>query len=488
MSAITLEQSLSVERPLSFVFRYVSDFSHLASWAPSILQSVQTTPGEIRAGTHFDILMQIGRSHFRIDYLVTQLNRPHFVEVKGKGESFSIIERIRLEGDDATTHLQYQIEIYYQETAARSAKVLSPLLNLSRRKDLAYLQKALNQDPSLWYPSLWTRLADRMIIPGMLNFSRNGYARHKTRFIGVTEDLKDKTLLITGPTSGIGAAAARQLAKLGANLIFVSRNRKRAELMAESFEREGLKRPQIETADMSVIADIEELAARLLASGAPLDGLINNAGSLFNERKATSEGIEMTFATLLLGPYVLTERLYPLLQKADRARVINVSSGGMYTQALALDDLESEKDYQGDIAYARAKRGLVDLSEVWAERWEREGITVHAMHPGWTDTPGVSHSMPKFYEWTKSWLRTPDQAADTIVWLVAAKEAAATTGRFWLDRTLHDTGLIPGTKSHPRHQQKLVEMLQAYHERLTTPRGQGFSEIPSDAQPQETSA
>ncbi|RZA14947.1 MAG: SDR family NAD(P)-dependent oxidoreductase, partial [Proteobacteria bacterium] len=278
MSAITHEQSFSVERPLNFVFAYLCDFSHLASWAPSIIQSIKTTPGETLAGTHFDILMQIGRSHFRLDYLVTQLTAPHFIEIKGKGESFGTIERIRLEGDETHTHIQYQIEIYYQETAARLDKALAPLLTLSRKKDLVYLQKALNREPSEWHPGLWTRLSDRLVIPGMLNFSRSGYTRSKAKFVGVTEDLSAKTVLITGPTSGIGAATAKQLGKLGAKLIFVSRNRKKAEWLADSYEREGLKRPKIEIADVSLISEVEALVARLIEVGEPIDVLINNAG------------------------------------------------------------------------------------------------------------------------------------------------------------------------------------------------------------------
>lgn len=477
MSRSQLETSLSATRPLGFVYRYLADFSNLAAWAPSIIHSIKTTPGPVRVGTHFDVVMSVSGSHYRLDYLVTQLTEPHFIEIKAKGEHFSLIERIRLEGYDESCHIQYQIEIYYQERATRLVKALSPLMNHARKKDLAFLGKALSGETCDWHPGLWSRLKDRLVIPAMLDFSRSGYAKSKARFVGVMEDLSDKTILITGPTSGIGAAAARQLGRLGAKLIFVSRNEKKALIMADTFEREGLLRPRIETADLSAIEDIENLVKRLLEKDEPIDGLINNAGSLFNERLISREGLELTFATLLLGPYLLTEKLYPLLKKSKDARIVNVSSGGMYTQSVVLDDLENTKDYQGDIAYARAKRGLVDLSEVWAERWKDDGITVHAMHPGWTDTPGVSHSMPKFYEWTKSWLRTPEQAADTIVWLMASREAKKTSGLFWLDRLPHDTGFIPGTKSNTHHQKKLLELLAECYEKLSVPLSQGLTEV-----------
>ncbi|MBC7660040.1 MAG: SDR family NAD(P)-dependent oxidoreductase [Chitinophagaceae bacterium] len=472
MSSIQIEQSLSFKRPLLFVFLYLSDYSHTSEWSPSVILASKTTPGAVRVGTHFAIEMRFGLSDVKLDYYLTAFEEPHYIEFKGKGENFSIVERIRLEGDEQQCHIQYQIEIYYQEPVSHLVKLRAPLVKSRLKRDLLYLQKALDQEPSTWKPSLWSRMSDRLVVPGMMHFSRSGFAHAKNRWTGITEDLSDHIVLITGPTSGIGAAVARQLAKLGAALIFVCRNEKKAIVFADALEAEGYKRPRIEIADVSLVQDVEALTARLLARGDPIHVLINNAGALFNKRTVTAEGLELSFATLLLGPYALTEGLYPLLKKAaaDKAkgaRVINVSSGGMYTQALALDDLEFEKeDYNGDKAYARAKRGLVDITEVWAERWRGDGIVVQSMHPGWADTPGVSQAMPKFYILTKPWLRTAEQGADTITWLAASKEAGLTSGLFWLDRTPHSTSMIPGTKSAPRHQTLLLQALAAYHVRL----------------------
>ena len=468
MSSILFEQSLSFKRSLSFVFSYLSDHSHSCEWSPSVTTASKTTPGPVRIGTHFDIQMNFGFGDRTLDYHVTALDEPHYIEFKGKGDSFSIVERIRLEGDDDHTHIQYQIEVYYQDPLAKLVTLLSPFVKASLKKDMIYLQKALDRQPTQWKPSLWTRMSDSLVLPGMMHFSNKGYVKAKDRWIGVTEDLTGQNILITGPTSGIGAATARQLAKLGAQLIFVCRNAKKALHFSEALVAEGFKKPIIEIADLSVVADAEALASRLLERALPIHVLINNAGALFNQRSVSAEGLELSFATLLLGPFVLTERLYPLLKAAGSARVINVSSGGMYTQALALDDMEFEKeDYNGDKAFARAKRGLVDMTEIWAERWKNDGIIVHAMHPGWADTPGTSVSMPRFYDWSKAWLRTPEQGADTVTWLAAAKEATETTGLFWLDRTPHSTSMIPGTKSAPRHQDLLAQKLGEYHQRLT---------------------
>jgi NAD(P)-dependent dehydrogenase (short-subunit alcohol dehydrogenase family) len=109
-------------------------------------------------------------------------------------------------------------------------------------------------------------------------------------------------------------------------------------------------------------------------------------------------------------------------------------------------DLQStRKEYKGSIAYARAKRGQVILTELWAERLADDGVVVHAMHPGWADTPGVEESLPIFRRVTKPFLRTPEQGADTIVWLAASEVAAETSGKFWLDRRPRSTHRLRST-------------------------------------------
>ena len=114
-----------------------------------------------------------------------------------------------------------------------------------------------------------------------------------------------------------------------------------------------------------------------------------------------------TLATNLLAPYLLTQMLLPRLRESAPSRIINVSSGGMYATGLALDDLQYEKrTYDGSRAYARTKRALVTLTEIWAEQLKDSGVVVHAMHPGWADTPGVAGSLPAFHTITRRFLRT----------------------------------------------------------------------------------
>jgi NAD(P)-dependent dehydrogenase (short-subunit alcohol dehydrogenase family) len=132
----------------------------------------------------------------------------------------------------------------------------------------------------------------------------------------------------------------------------------------------------------------------------------------------------------------------------------------MYATGLALDDLQYEKAiYDGSRAYARTKRALVTMTEMWAEQLQNSGVVVHAMHPGWADTPGVAGSLPAFHAITRCFLRTAEQGADTITWLAAAEEAAKVTGMFWLDREPHTTHVFPGTDPSPQERQALWDAM-----------------------------
>jgi NAD(P)-dependent dehydrogenase (short-subunit alcohol dehydrogenase family) len=134
----------------------------------------------------------------------------------------------------------------------------------------------------------------------------------------------------------------------------------------------------------------------------------------------------------------------------------------MYTRGIDLDNLDSaEGSYHGPEAYARAKRGLVMLTELWAAALAEKGIRVHAMHPGWVDTPGLAQSLTAFHQRMRPWLRTPEEGADTITWLAAAPEAGRTSGLFWRDRLPRATHVFYGTKAPPRASRDLFRRLAA---------------------------
>jgi dehydrogenase/reductase SDR family protein 12 len=272
----------------------------------------------------------------------------------------------------------------------------------------------------------------------------------------ITTDLHGRVALVTGATSGLGQATATALAELGASLIIVGRNLEKTKRVAETIaEQTGNSKIRFELADLSSMKEIRALAERIEA---PVHLLVNNAGVLLGERSETAEGFETSFATNLLGPFLLTELLIDKLEPP--ARIINVSSGGMYTQRLRVDELQMAPGlYDGTIAYARSKRAQVILTEMWAERLRDRGIVVHSMHPGWADTPGVATSLPRFYKLSKPLLRTPEQGADTIVWLCASPEAGQSSGLFWHDRKPRPTHRMRRTRETEAERKALWEAL-----------------------------
>lgn len=278
-----------------------------------------------------------------------------------------------------------------------------------------------------------------------------------------------KVVLVTGASSGLGLAAAEGFARLRAAVRLLVRDERRGERAREQIvASSGNSDIHVDLCDLSDLEAVRRYAKRICEELTRLDVLVNNAGALVSERTLSPDGIELTFATNVVGPFLLTNLLVPLLEKSAPARIVNVSSGGMYTQRIHLDDLQmSEEEFDGPTAYARSKRAEVMLTETWAQRLRGTGVVAHAMHPGWVDTPGLKSSLPRFYRMTKPLLRTPIQGADTIVWLGAATEPLRSSGGFWHDRRQRPTHRVPWTKETPGERERLwaeCERLSGWHE------------------------
>lgn len=246
-----------------------------------------------------------------------------------------------------------------------------------------------------------------------------------------------KVCIVTGATAGLGRVVAERLAGLGAEVCLVARSPDRGTAAwQEIIAATGNHRVYLEIADLSLQADIRDLVKRFSARSGRLDVLINNAGVLMDKHRRTAEGIEVTYATNTLGYFLLTNLMLPLLKQSAPARVINVSSGGMYLAALNVDDPQFERrPFDGTLAYAESKRAEVEFTRIWAEQLAGSGIAVHAVHPGWADTPGVQRSLPTFHTFLNPLLRTPEQGADTILWLAVNPDLPAQeNGQFWFDR------------------------------------------------------
>jgi NAD(P)-dependent dehydrogenase (short-subunit alcohol dehydrogenase family) len=215
---------------------------------------------------------------------------------------------------------------------------------------------------------------------------------------------------------------------------------------------------EVEIADLSLMEEIRRLADRLL-SRPQIHVLVNNAGVLLPERRVTAEGNEATLATNLLGHFLLTNLLIPRLVESAPARIVNVTSGGMYTTRISVSNLQNEGEYDGRVAYARTKRGQVILTEMWADRLRGSGVVVHSMHPGWADTPGVESGIPLFQKVMRPLLRTSEQGADTIVWLAAAGEPGEESGLFWHDREPRPTHRASRTRETAEQRERLWRAL-----------------------------
>jgi NAD(P)-dependent dehydrogenase (short-subunit alcohol dehydrogenase family) len=234
----------------------------------------------------------------------------------------------------------------------------------------------------------------------------------------------------------------------GATLVVVGRTDERNErAVAELTATTGNPSITQVPADMGDLDQVRHLAQRVLADHDRLDVLIHNAGALDPERRVAPGGTEATVASQVVGPFLLTSLLLDRLAASAPARVLTMSSGGMCATGLTVSGLEmTPEDYNGTEQYARAKRAQVTLNEMWAERYGDRGITFHALHPGWASTPGVDAGLPTFAKVMGPFLRTPEQGADTLVWLAADETALTSNGRFWLDRAPRPIHKLPTTK------------------------------------------
>ena len=287
--------------------------------------------------------------------------------------------------------------------------------------------------------------------PVFTSFTRIGFdirsrLAHWTSLDGYRLD--GRVMLVTGATSGLGLVAVEQLAKCGATVVLLGRDAaKTARVRDEIAARTGNDSLSTVVADMGDLVAVRRAADEVLERHDRLEVLVHNAGALSDTRQLSPQGIELTVASQVVGPFLLTTLLLPLLQRSAPARVITMSSGGMYAAGLEVEHLLMGDDYKGSEQYARAKRAQVTLNEMWAQRAPGGGVVFHAMHPGWADTPGVRDALPTFRKVVGPLLRSPEQGADTLVWLAADDGAPlAGSGSFWLDRKQRPIHKLPSTR------------------------------------------
>ncbi|MFP5308051.1 MAG: SDR family NAD(P)-dependent oxidoreductase [Actinomycetes bacterium] len=294
------------------------------------------------------------------------------------------------------------------------------------------------------------------------SFSRIGYAVRSRLYPGWqdldTFGLTGRRVVVTGANSGLGYATAERLAGLGASVhLLVRSDEKGRDTVARIATATGSTDVTFGVADLADLASVRAFAADVVERFEHVDALVHNAGAMFSQRRETVDGIETTFQVHVVGPFLLTGLLLPALRAAPRppARVVWVTSGGMYTEKLDVAKFESPDDYRPAVAYARAKRAQVVLTDLLGQRLDREEVVVHTMHPGWAATPGVERSLPVFNRVMGPILRSPEEGADTTVWLVAADAPTRVSGELWLDRAVRGPHKLPVTRSSDTEAQRL---------------------------------
>jgi NAD(P)-dependent dehydrogenase (short-subunit alcohol dehydrogenase family) len=250
--------------------------------------------------------------------------------------------------------------------------------------------------------------------------------------------MRDKVVVVTGGTSGIGQVAAQSLASQGARIVLIARDEARAaKTMAQLRAAGPHAKHSLHLADLSSMAQTRRVGEQITAVEPRIDVLVNNAGAVFGHRKLTSEGLEMTFATDHMAYFVLTEALLLRLKATPGARIVSTSSSAHASGKLDFEDLQSEKTYSAFRAYATSKLCNVLFNRELARRLAGTGVTANCLHPGFVAS--------RFGSQAGGWIQfispvgklfavTPKQGADTIIYLATSPQVARMTGLYFYKR------------------------------------------------------
>jgi retinol dehydrogenase 12 len=248
--------------------------------------------------------------------------------------------------------------------------------------------------------------------------------------------MNGKVCVVTGATSGIGKAVAAALARQGAQVVLVGRDRGRAEAAATEIGAASTVPPKVEIADLTSMDQVRALAGRL-ASLERIDVLINNAGLVLGERRVTQDGFEHAFAVNHLAPFLLTNLLLPKLTGSAPARVVTVTSDAHSAASLDLDDPSLEHGWNSWRSYANSKLANILFTRELARRLDGTGVTANCAHPGVVRTGFGRESRPLLrfgLTLARPFLLSPERGADTIVYLASSPDVAGETGGYYVKR------------------------------------------------------
>lgn len=249
--------------------------------------------------------------------------------------------------------------------------------------------------------------------------------------------LQSKTVMVTGATSGIGYVAARELARMGAQTVLVSRSAEKCAQAAETIKKET-GNPQVEfiAVDLSTNAGVQQAAHEFKKRHTHLEVLLNNAGAMFMSRQVSADGIEMTFALNHLNYFHLTILLLEVLKASGPARIVNVSSEAHKGAKIDFDDLQMTKKYAGFKAYAQSKLANVLFTYELARKLEGTRVTANALHPGFVAT-GFGRNNNGLINFALNLLRpmqlNPEKGALTSLYLASSPEVEGQSGKYFAD-------------------------------------------------------
>ena len=248
-------------------------------------------------------------------------------------------------------------------------------------------------------------------------------------------EIKNKNVLITGATSGIGEATAIDLAKKGANIFFIARNNLKAQNLSDKIEFISGKRPKFFIADLASLKNIKESALEFISLDMPLHVLLNNAGLINNNRKETVDGFEEVFSINHLAYFYLTHLLLDKLKEGTPSRIINVSSGAhAFVKGFNFDDVNSLKEYKPFKVYGYSKLANILFTKKLSQVLENENIIVNCLHPGVVGT-GFGQNNGIFskilFNLSKPFMRSSEKGAETSIYLCSSPDVSDVSGQYF---------------------------------------------------------
>ncbi len=461
---ISYKDRVKTSRSLEECFSYLLDLENMKQWGVLINSVTRTSKGPLGLHSSFEVAYKLGLMNVKLNYKISVLEENKRIVFHADSPVLSVREYFDFHQIEDFTEVNMRTDIGFKGMLTAIKPVLEPFSMRYASQGIKRLEQALTERPCFQPQTTFESLGDRLIIPKLFKLTRLGYEQEEKEFKAYVNTLKGKTAFVSDGTSHIGEQAVRGLVRLGADVCFASSHKQRGEELVKSIKESLGKEPSFEHADLSDMRQLNDVCNKLHHRFHKLSILVNNYGHIFDQRQTTQEGYEKSFASLLLSPFILTESLYDLLKNEVHSRVINLVTSEIYSQPVDIDDLESkQKPYNGILAYARAKRGLLDMCDVWARQWEADGIKVHAVNPGLVDTEQMRWGL--WYPIAKTWMRKPSQAVDSILWLASSPAAEEVNGLYWLDRRPQSKSFFEAMKTPQEKQEKLYAHLLGYMDR-----------------------